>query len=189
MKCRLNQGSLVSLFVAAALGVSAVLLSREEDFSYTLEIAGWIFSVHVSVLLVLVAMLGVYAVRTLDLGVYHKMLRGAVTFGEDLEENYIKGNFFELEMGMTQAISHFSRHSDASKTKSETGKFQYSGGNEKSALDKIGMFYNVVLIFLFLSAVILFVLSAKLHQQDSVALETGNVIPIVQAPDIEPREK
>lgn len=49
--------------------------------------------IHITVLLVLGALLAIVAVRGLDLNVYHKMLRGAVTFGEDFEENYMSTIF------------------------------------------------------------------------------------------------
>ena len=71
-------------FVAAALGVSIVLLGRREDFALSIPFTD--FGLHISVLIFLATALAVYAVSILDLNVYHRMLRGAVTFGEDFEE-------------------------------------------------------------------------------------------------------
>jgi hypothetical protein len=101
-------------FVAAALGVGIVLLSRGDDFSLPVNVILFTFQIHIAVILLLGAWLALLAVRGLDLNVYHKMLRGAVTFGEDFEEHYMK-KIFDLNKGMTQAISHYSRFQDARK--------------------------------------------------------------------------
>lgn len=109
-------------FVAAALGVAMVLISRDGDFSIPVDFCFLNFSIHVSVIIMLGAAGVLHLVSILDLKVYHRMLRGAVTFGEDFEEKYMK-KIFELDKGMTQAISHFSRHDDADSEISEnTGK-------------------------------------------------------------------
>jgi hypothetical protein len=60
------------------------------------------------------------------------MLRGAVAFGEDFEENYMK-EIFDLHKGMTQAISHFSRHQDA-KVTTKGKKYDYSGSDKKKCV-------------------------------------------------------
>ena len=95
--------------------------------------------------------------RQLDLGVYHQMLRGAVTFNEDFEEQRIK-KIIGLNMGLTQAVSHFSRNSDASAEKN-SGGYKYLGKNKKNAGEKLSRFYNVVMGFLFVSAVGMFLAS------------------------------
>jgi hypothetical protein len=93
-------------FVAAALGLGILLLSRGQEFTITIPILGGL-QLHATVLVVLSGAFALYAVSILDLKVYHKMFRGAVSFGEDFEQNYMK-QIFDLEKGMTQAISHFS---------------------------------------------------------------------------------
>src|SRR5271155_238299 len=98
-------------FVAAALGLGILMLSRGQEFSIKISILGG-FQLHATVLVVLSGVFALYAVSILDLKVYHKMLRGAVAFGEDFEEVYMK-RIFNLERGMTQAISHFNRYEDA----------------------------------------------------------------------------
>jgi hypothetical protein len=115
-------------FVAAALGLGIVLLIRREEFTLRVSFLGG-FDLHMTVLIAFASAAALYAVRILDLNVYHKMLRGAVTFGEDFEQNYMK-EIFALEKGMTQAVSHFSRHEDASVTMTD-GKYTYCGGAEK----------------------------------------------------------
>jgi len=144
-------------FVAAALGVGIVLLSKGDAFSFPITIHGIEFQLHVAVVLILGAVLALVAVRGLDLNVYHKMLRGAVTFGEDFEQHYMK-QIFDLDKGMTQAISHFSRHSDANKKKSDTGKYIYTGQSSVTAEDKIRSFYtNTIVSLLIGAAALLFI--------------------------------
>ncbi len=140
-------------FVAAALGVAVVLLSRGDDFA----ISAWGWKLHVGVMLVLAAALALWGVRRLDLSVYHRMLRGAVTFGEDFERNYMS-KIFTLEKGMTQAISHYSRFSDADVDKSGPA-YVYSGNKKITAEKKIREFYRDTILFLLLSAVLLSVVT------------------------------
>ena len=107
-------------FVAAALGLGIVLLTRNQDFSLPIRFFGG-FDLNMTVLIAFGGAIALYAVMLLDCDVYHKMLRGAVAFGEDFEQNYMK-EIFSLQKGMTQAISHFSRHTDASVKPQENGK-------------------------------------------------------------------
>jgi len=58
-------------FVAAALGLAVVLITRGEDFALSFL---W-FQLHISVIIILSALLALMAVRQLDLRVYHRMLR------------------------------------------------------------------------------------------------------------------
>jgi hypothetical protein len=145
-------------FVAAALGLGISLLSRGEEFSIPIPLFGG-FNLHAAVLLLLSAAFALLAVRLLDVNVYHKMLRGAVTFGEDFEENYMK-QIFDLEKGMTQAISHYSRHQNAT-VKPHNGRYVYSGADKKDAQHKIRQFYNYSIGAIVLSAVLLFLVTAN----------------------------
>lgn len=144
-------------FVAASLGLGIALLSRGEEFAIPINICGG-FDLHVSVLIVISGALALSAVRVLDLNVYHKMLRGAVTFGEDFEQHYMK-QIFDLEKGMTQAISHYSRHQDANVDKSQP-KYHYTGQDQKDAYKKIKQFYDRSTIAITLAAVLLFLITA-----------------------------
>lgn len=146
-------------FVAGTLGVAVVLLSQGQAFSLNVFLWGFNFELHVAVLLVLGAHLALQAVKLLDLNVYHKMLRGAVSFGEDLEENYLKGKHFELEKGMTQAISHFSRCPDAKVSRGENGRYEYAGSKLKDAESKIEEFYRATGRFLLGAALALFLVT------------------------------
>jgi hypothetical protein len=145
-------------FVAAALSLGILLLSRGQEFTITIPILGG-FQLHATVLVVLSGAFALYAVSILDLNVYHKMLRGAVSFGEDFEQNYMK-QIFDLEKGMTQAISHFSRFEDADVTPNADGRYEYRGTKRKNALDKIRTFYRVSIGILMVTALLLFILTA-----------------------------
>jgi hypothetical protein len=147
-------------FVAAALGLGILLLSRGQEFAIDIKWLGG-FKLHATVLVVLAGALALYAVSLLDLNVYHKMLRGAVSFGEDFEQSYMK-EIFQLEKGMTQAISHFSRFEDAAVRLKPDGKYEYSGTKRKNALDKIRRFYQLSIGILVATAVLLFIITARL---------------------------
>jgi hypothetical protein len=150
-------------FVAAALGLAVFLFSRssnEAKYVYPIIINGRSYLLHVAEVIVLAAAAAVYAVQILDVHVYHKMLRGAVTFGEDLEETHLR-KFLGLSKGMTQAISHFSRHSDAHTHHAE-GKLVYCGSKKRSAAAKISKFYWTVIIFLIVCAVLMFIIGNQL---------------------------
>jgi len=142
-------------FVAAALGVGVVLLGRDADFALLMRWGEKTIQIHIAVILLLGAVIAILAVRVLDLGVYHKMLRGAVTFGEDFEEIYMK-RVFDLDKGMTQSISHFSRFKDASVTSVDREKKRYHGTIKKSAEAKIKRFYNFVTASLIIGIISLF---------------------------------
>jgi hypothetical protein len=146
-------------FVAAALGLGILMLSRGQEFAIPIYIWGG-FQVHATVLIVLSGAFALYAVSILDLKVYHKMLRGAVTFGEDFEQAYMR-QIFDLEKGMTQAISHFSRFEDAAVRSKADGKYDYTGSKRQNALDKIRIFYRVSIAILVITAIVLFLVTAR----------------------------
>jgi hypothetical protein len=150
-------------FVAAALGLAVFLFSRSSSdakFDFSASIHGRPFQFHVAEFIILAAAAAVYAVKLLDLGVYHKMLRGAVAFGEDLEEVHLR-KMLGLNKGMTQAISHFSRNSDA-KTSLSEGRMVYHGTNQRNAGQKINRFYWVVILSLVACGLVMFVIGNNL---------------------------
>jgi hypothetical protein len=143
-------------FVAAALGVAIFLFTRDDTTLFVSKaIWGTDVKFHLAPLIVIAAAIAVVGVRILDLNVYHQMLRGAVAFGEDLEETQVRPAL-GLAKGMTQAVSHFSRFGDAAVATGADGKYVYSGNNRKSAQQKIGQFYNWVLVALGIAALVLF---------------------------------
>jgi hypothetical protein len=163
-------------FVAAALGLGVVVLSRGSDFVLPLPSLG--IELHGAVLLVLASAFALFAVSLLDLNVYHRMLRGAVTFGEDFEENYMK-QIFELDKGMTQAISHYSRFDDAGIDRKNI-KYLYTGETRKSAEVKVRRFYRVSIWTLVALAVGLFFVTANFDGQHARSPSTPDVSPITK---------
>ncbi len=127
-------------FVAAALGVAFVLLSRSESFLVKIPVRESTYSTHASSLLVFVAALGLFAVKWLDLGVYHRMLRGAVEFGECLERTHLRA-LMGTPNGMTELISTYSRNKKVDPPKE--GQLEYVGHNKVTAETKIRRFYWV----------------------------------------------
>ena len=159
-------------FVAAALGLGVVTLTRGPDFVISVNS---FFEVHGVVLLVAASAFAMHAVRLLDLNVYHRMLRGAVTFGEDFEENYMK-QIFQLEKGMTQAISHFSRYDDAAVR--DAPRYRYTGQARKTAEIKIKRFYLVSIWTLGILTLALFIATAHFGGRPVVTPPTAiNVTP------------
>jgi hypothetical protein len=152
-------------FVAASLGAAYYLFIRSTPAggepeaavasrsisAYSLSICGHTVVLHVS--LAIIGAAAAAAVRHLDLGVYHQMLRGAVTFGEDLEEKHIKP-IVGLRKGMTQTISHFSRYSDADKKVASDGRYEYFGENKADAGKKLRRFYNIIFVLLAVFAIL-----------------------------------
>jgi hypothetical protein len=143
-------------FVAAALGFGVVMLNRGEEFSLLIPAFGGL-KLDATVIIVLVSALALYAVRHLDINVYHKMLRGAVTFGEDFEKNYM-AEIFNLQKGMTQAISHYSRYEDAD-VSDDGGRYIYTGKCRVNAEMKIRAFYKLAIWSLVTIALGLFVIT------------------------------
>lgn len=159
-------------FVAAALGVGVVLLGQNEDFSIPLF---WGLRLHVTVLLVLAAWLALRAVRKLDLGVYHQMLRGAVAFGRDIEAVRL-ASLLGVNKGMTEAVTFTSQN----KCVQLSGvPLQYSGTPGETAGDKVAAFYKITGGFLLAAAAILAIvtnLSTKSVANDSEAKSPQNEV-------------
>lgn len=129
-------------FVVAALGLSVVLIARDVKNTIILPIpySNWAIETHVACPIVLIAAAALYAVQRLDLGVYHRMLRGAVTFGEEFEEICLRNKLMKTPHGMTQFISLYSRHDKVTRTKNNSGNI-YSGQDAITAESKIRKFY------------------------------------------------
>lgn len=151
-------------FVAAALGLGIVMLSRGQEFSIIIPLSGG-FNLNATVLIVLASAFALYAVRLLDLNVYHKMLRGSGAFGEDFEQNYMT-QIFDLQKGMTQAISHFSRYQDATVVRSD-GRYTCNGAKRLSAEQKIKSFYNFATVTLITVGILLFLITADFGHASS----------------------
>jgi hypothetical protein len=171
-------------FVAAALGLGVVILSRGSDFVLPIPYFG--IYLHGVVLLIAASAFAMYAVSLLDLKVYHKMLRGAVTFGEDFEANYMN-QIFQLEKGMTQAISHFSRYDDAAVDRKDV-RYRYIGEKRRTAEFKVRRFYFVSIWTLGILAFVLFLLTANFGGQHGSVSSVSGSSPI-SSPIVNPEVK
>ena len=94
--------------VVAALGLSAVLLGRGDEFAIVFHLGTWPIKLHAVVLILLASALGLYGVEKLDLGVYHQMLRGAVKFGEEFEQQNLVGTM-QTPLSLTEFVSLYSQ--------------------------------------------------------------------------------
>ena len=134
-------------FVVAALGLAAVLISRGQG--HGIELSGYF--VHIGSIIVLIGAIAISAVGTLDILVYHKMLRGAVSFGEKLENDLKAGGLIGEYCGMTQSISNSSRY------KKQNPDTLEGESKEGKAANKIFGFYMIAVIVLLSISFSLFV--------------------------------
>jgi hypothetical protein len=138
-------------FVGAALGLSILLMSNDKDYYFNLSVWGTPIHLHVSPIIILGSLIAISCVRILDLNVYHKMLRGAVSFGEDIE-NTCMVHRLGLNHMMTSSVSLHSRFSvvDLKSIKPNVYRAQF----KSSAFEKIKSFYFWLQFFLFSIALI-----------------------------------
>ncbi len=147
-------------FVAAALGLGVVLITRGQDAALEIPVLYGI-KLHATVVIAFASAMSMHAVSLLDLKVYHRMLRGAVSFGEDFEQNYMT-RVFDLEKGMTQAISHFSRFDDAAVNKEDGQSYKYTGERLVTAEVKIKRFYRLSIVSLVTLGLALFAITGDI---------------------------
>src|SRR5690348_11415615 len=93
--------------VGATLGVGFVI----NDDVGTLAVG----PVQIPMLAVLcfVAAAMMHLTRTLDINVYHRLLRGAVAFNEEFERSVLVKFFPPLSQGLSEVITVYSRYRDA----------------------------------------------------------------------------
>jgi hypothetical protein len=152
-------------FIVSALGLAVVLLTKGD--AYMVPIHGYRF--HSAALLVGVSAAALHLVQTLDLHVYHRMLRGAVHFGDELEQLKLKPAL-GVEQGMTQAITLFSRFKDAQFDPNARPRYKKVGTEERAG-DRINRFYLHAKLGLLIVAVVLLV--GTVSRADDSATSTG----------------
>ncbi|MEW8342346.1 MAG: hypothetical protein AB2708_21060, partial [Candidatus Thiodiazotropha taylori] len=156
-------------FVAAVLSLSIFFLKSEEKSSIEFSVLEFELTVHISFLLSIFAALSINVVKVLDIGVYHSMLRGAVTFGEDIE-NLLRRDILPLQKGLMQSISHFSRYSDAKAQISESGdNYEYSGEIYRTAEKKLLAFYRRTAITLYAISLMLLLSTTTLSKVEQAS--------------------
>lgn len=157
-------------FVAAALGLAIVILSRPQGITTPIEL----FETKINVVSLVVggAILGLIGVWVLDLGHYHRLLRGSVAFGHRLEDS-LKGLVFDEHWGLTSVISHYSQYDYVKfKIKGELGYPTQQPGEspgdfrlrvdryeedkrstKRTASMRLHLFYGLICVALFILAV------------------------------------
>jgi hypothetical protein len=125
-------------FAAAALGLAAFMLSKVSDYTLGFDVLCLHVKTHPSWAVVLIGAFGVAAVRQLDVNVYHRMLRGAVEFGQEFESKTIRPNLMKTPHGMNEFISMYSRHRQVVKREDGT----YVPTDRRDAEKKIRQFYR-----------------------------------------------
>jgi hypothetical protein len=101
-------------------------------------------------------MLILFAARTIDVGVYHRMLRGAVKFNELFEDDLQKA--WKWRTGLTECISAYSRFDDPKLLgqRDVNGRI-WSGKKLSFAKWRIDAFYIISIAGLALAATFLIV--------------------------------
>ena len=167
-------------FVVAALALAFILLSRRQDFSFDFPLINYLIGyqvqIHISGILVWIAAIALYAVRRLDLDVYHMMLRGAVEFGEDFERNVVRDKLMRTQKGMTEFISMYSRN--RVKKEEQDGKITYEAKPYKTARNKLMGFYKSTIWLLGIMGAVLIVSSANLTKIPAITLPQKSSVPV-----------
>lgn len=137
----------IGLTVVGAVLALATALQYKGDGNLVMEV--WALKVPITSLLAFSAAAVLFAIRILDVGVYHRMLRGSVKFNEKLEDK-IKEEF-GIEKTLTQLVSNYSRYNQETKS-----------GDKKPAGNRILWFYRIMIgLLLVLGLVLIVVYSSQ----------------------------
>lgn len=96
----------IGLTLAGATIALAIVLYRT-DSAYSFTVPGYDFLIPVGAILSLIAAVILFAAKIIDVGVYHRMLRGAVKFNELYEKSL--DTDVGWPSGLTEAITAYSR--------------------------------------------------------------------------------
>ena len=141
----------IGMTVVGATLALAVVLYRA-DYQFSVSVGS--LEIPIASVLCWTAALVLYAIKLLDVGVYHQMLRGAVAFNEDFEQRNLL-TLFGTEKGLTQAISFFSRHPGAHL---KEGKYFESRAQQvQKAGVRISTFYWIMITALAVAGIALIV--------------------------------
>lgn len=140
----------IGLTLAGATVALAIVLYRtEQSFSFQLPGVGTL--IPVGSVLCFSAALILYAARSIDVGVYHRMLRGAVRFNE-LYERELDADL-QWKTGLTEAISAYSRYRSPTlqAQRASDGSFWRDDRGAKPAGERVSRFYWITIGALFIS--------------------------------------
>lgn len=133
----------------ATLALAVVTYRGKNEFSVPIPWGDT--SAPIASLLCIAAALILFAARTLDAGMYHKMLRGAVKFNELLEVQLDEN--VKWRAGLTETISAYSRYKAPRLSSFRDGKDAiWQGENMRLAKFKIDLFYWVCILALVIAA-------------------------------------
>jgi hypothetical protein len=158
--------------IVVIVGFALFLMSRSnQDYFITI----FRLHLHISFFITLIPPVVLVAIRWLDLNVYHKMLRGAVEFGNNYEEVVIRKKIMKTKQGMTQVITAYSRYDDVEKTDNSgiagLGKY-FKGTKEKKARDKLSDVYWIAFACLIALPILLFFLNPTESKTNKELKET-----------------
>jgi hypothetical protein len=144
----------IGLTVAGATVALAVVLHRT-GANYSLAIPCFNFLMPIGTILCFSAGVILLAAWTIDVGVYHKMLRGAVKFNE-LYERELDSDF-NWKSGLTEAISAYSRYREPLllDARNDDGVVWRSERGTSVAGNRITWFYLIIVGALALSGLML----------------------------------
>lgn len=130
----------IGLTLAGATIALAILLYRT-DAAYSLYVPYLNFMLPVGTILTLSAAVILYAAKIIDVGVYHRMLRGAVKFNELYERTL--DDDIGWRSGLTDAISAHSRFKDPVLLDKRNEKGTHWASRKEPALagNRINYFY------------------------------------------------
>jgi len=133
----------------ATLALAVVTYRGQNEFA--LPLPYFECSVPIASLLCVSAGLILYAAKTLDADMYHRMLRGAVKFNELIELEIEKD--MNWAAGLTETISAYSRYKEPRLSKFRDGKNAiWQGETQRLAKSKISFFYWLCISALLISA-------------------------------------
>lgn len=121
--------------IGAVLAFSITM--GEKLGSASIHLCGWSIKLPAISFLFLMTAALVYFLRMLDIDVYHRLLRGAVKFNEDLESRHLN-KVSQTPLGLTQHITAEGRQSGV--------KINFLG-------NRVAALYNGTIVVLLISAV------------------------------------
>jgi hypothetical protein len=147
----------IGLTVAGAILAIAVFLVRQDEEPASLTVCN--FEIPILAVLFLAAAFVLIAARIIDVFVYHKMLRGAVSFNEQFERQYPE---IFANIGLTLTISAYSRFKNTPKLDDQCPQFgikEWRETGRANAGGRILAFYWIPILALLLLAALFLVLA------------------------------
>lgn len=144
----------IGLTLAGATIALAIVMYRT-DTNYSFQIPWTEHVLPVGTILCISAAFILYAARLIDVGVYHRMLRGAVRFNELYEESLDEDVGWKT--GLTETISAYSRFKEPEllPERNESGRKWRDKRSGSLAGNKINTFYYVSIFALLFAGIAL----------------------------------